>query len=265
MEGKIKRGYYIMTHIRDPVDAFCLERCINSIRLHDKNYNIVVVNDKSPLQDMFNKIKNAHANDQKIQFIVNTQYPGAGEIYPYWFNTQNRLFDVFVTLHDSMLLKRAIPGEVWEGHKCSFLWYFPKFQQMRHITDSLTNICENLSCGKQILNMYGQPNLWVGCFGSSMLIRQEFLDVLFSKYELDKLMNYIKNRTHRETCERIFGIIICSELGRDVVKNSSLNKNIFDYPKAYYIKNNHATLTYNEFVSKYKDYKGFMLKVWRGR
>jgi hypothetical protein len=253
-----KRGYYVMAYIRNRDDLSSLNACIESITKLDAASSIIVVNDNSPVK--------FELNNDKIKVIKNTYYPRCGEIFPYWYNTQNRIYDTFAVIHDSMILKRKIPEYAWNTTKCTFFWYFDAVQHTEQVSHNMNVLCGNIKNGDIILNKYMfNRDHWVGCFGMSAIINQVFLDSIYHKYDFDNLIKHINTRPMRETCERILGIILCLELGKNVMKKHSLNKSIFKHPNCFCYDYKLINNSLDSILNTYKKYDSYIIKTWKGR
>ena len=255
-----KRGYYIMTHIRNNIDLFSLKRCVKSIITFDTSYDITIVDDNSLMSvsdDDFFKIHN-------VQIIKNTWFPGSAEIFPYWYNRKFRQYDVFITLHDSMILKRSIPDSVWDK-KCCILWYFDRIKKLKHLTNSMRTLCDNMKYGDIIFDTYfNKLDRWVGCFGVTALVEQSLMDIIFEKYNFENVVSLIDNHKKREACERILGIFFSLELGKANVMKNSLGGSIFDHPYKYIIDLD-ASSSFEQLIEKYKNVNAYLIKTWKGR
>ncbi len=258
----MKRGYYIMAFIRNSADLFSLKQCLESIMHFDKSYNITVVDDNSPIDfcndTTLTKIPN-------LSIIKNTYYPKSGEFFPYWYNSKFLVYDVFVVMHDSMILKKTLPDDCWR-RQCTMLWYFEKSQHIKHVTLWVRNICNNIKGGKFIVHNYlHNKHKWVGCFGVATVVEQTFLTSIFNKYDFENIIKQIDSRPKREACERILGIILSIEFGKDVMKKNSLNKSIFNHPDKFDYNSKNSVLTFRQLLSKYQTYDSYIIKLWKGR
>jgi hypothetical protein len=255
----MKKGYYIMTFVRNDADLFSLRRCIESIMHFDKQYHITVIDDNSPFTiEAF--------NIPRVNLIKNTYHPRSGEMFPYWYNTTFRVYDVFIMMHDSMVLKRTIPDLFW-NKPCSMLWYFESARHMPHITANVRQICSSIANGNNLFNKYmHHMTQWVGCFGVSSMMQQSFLDGLFKKYDFEGLIKQVNNRPKREACERLMGVMISFELGKRVTMENCMNKCIFKHPEGFDWGNDkNALMPLGELLKKFEHYNSYLIKTWKGR
>ncbi len=259
----INKGYYVMAYIRNKLDLFSLKRCIESIIAIDKDCSITVVDDTSPVNfatDVFFKNKVT-----AVTIVKNIWYPKSGEIFPYWYNTKFRIYDSFIVMHDSMVLKKKIADHYWTK-MCTVLWYFDGLHHLNHVTDHILTVCHSMKCGDNVLNKYlNNKHHWIGCFGVSTIMRQDFMDQIFDKYDFENIIKYVDCRAKREMCERLFGIIISLEMGKNVIKKYSLNKCIFDHPNHFDYNNKDSKLSLKDILAVYKNYDSHVIKTWKGR
>ena len=263
-----RRGYYVMTHISSPGIVPILRRCLHSIRQVDKHTPICVIDDNSPVQIDYS----GELNFPDVTYVKNTIYPGSAEIYPYYHNYKFDLFDSFVTLHDTMVLKKAIPCNIWDD-TCRFMWYFNSGICVESVENDLRHVCDNhLTHGNNIMKAYIhdanlnkkglKENAWSGCFGVSMITQKEFINNLFDKYNLESIYPYITKRNRRCMCERLFGILKYLECPTECGSNS-LNGNIFNHPHPLRRDKEHVSL--GRLLRRSRIYNQYAVKTWQWR
>ena len=63
----------------------------------------------------------------------------------------------------------------------------------------------------ELLKFYEDKSLWRGCFGAMSVIRYDYLEHINSKYNLNKLIHLILNRSNRMSFERVIGCLLQKE------------------------------------------------------
>lgn len=233
-------GFIFTRHIIDNKTNEYWKENIKCIRQFYKN-DIIIIDDKS--NDNF--VEN-FAKDDSIT-IIKSDFPGVGELLPYYYLYINKYFDKAIIIHDSTFIQKDI-GKT-EG--INFLWNFSH----KWDNDKKTiNIIEksNMNYKDEIIHYYKQKELWTGCFGLQTVIEYNFVVLLQGKFNIFSLIRVIKNRQDRCCIERIFGVL-CFMLERNV---KIIYGVIHDY------------LPWGYTFEKYKDNKiknKDVIKVWTGR
>ena len=70
------------------------------------------------------------------------------------------------------------------------------------------------------MNFYDNLDKWNLSFGVMSMIQYQFLDRIQKKYNIFKLLDYIKTRTDRMCLERIFGLICHKEYPKLIEQSS---------------------------------------------
>ena len=244
--------FVILRHIRTPRDNDLWITSYNSIRKFYTN-KIIIIDDNSVINTVNGKLFNAD--------VIQSEFPGAGEILPYYYFLQHHWADTMIFLHDSMFLHRTFTDSEL-NHEVVFHWYFTTngFDDPRKITNYLSLVNHD----KELIEFYKNPvSIWKGCSGGASIISYDTLSVLENKYKLfSRLTITIKTRKDRETFERIFGIILYFE---GLVSDTSCSNfgDILKYPGAFESENN--TLETASRIIQQRGYHTAIVKVWRGR
>lgn len=229
--------FVILRHVRNENDNLLWKRCYNSIREFYLDTPIIIIDDNSRI----------HIPDEGIAntIVIRSEYPGAGELLPYYYFHKYRWSNKMIFLHDSMILKRAFRDSELDN-SVKFHWHFET-----HIYDNtsrINNLLLNLCHGDLLVNYNNEnKNSWNGCFGVASMIDLTILDHIQNKYLfLDLLIDKIKCREDRMALERIFAILLFKEL---LINKGSCSNfgDIFNY------SGNTST------------YQGAILKTWHGR
>jgi hypothetical protein len=138
-------------------------------------------------------------------FIIQSEFPGRGEILAYYYFYRFHLFEKAIVLHDSTFLQGTIDSET--DSDIAFLWTFP-----HHFNDAEkeTELIDSLSNSENILTVHRSSNRWTGCFGVQSVISYSFLQKIVTTYDFFRLMDKIRSRNERYHLERIFASLCFS-------------------------------------------------------
>jgi hypothetical protein len=239
-------GFIITRHVNSAKTNRYWNRCVKLIRSWYPYRLIVIIDDNS--NPAFLKAEHNYKN----LIIVQSEYPGRGELLPYIYFARNKWFNRAVIMHDSVFFHKRIPFEGITVPAIS-LWHFSKLHNRTHFD---ANIASVLNHGN-VINKCLNNNNWVGCFGVQSFIKHSFLLHIMNKYKLENLIGVITNRTNRCCLERIFAIIFFLELRRI---NTSLFGNMEGGEK--------YGQTYDEYIQKLKNNNSVnakVVKVFTGR
>lgn len=232
-----KVGFIILRHVTNELTNNYWILCYDNIRKYYPENLIMIIDDNS---------KSEFITDKKLYktTIINSKYHGRGELLPYYYYLQNKLFDTAVILHDSAFIYKYIDFSRIEKYK--IIWHFEhNWDQIEDETKMIKLFNDN-----ELLAFYENKNLWKGCFGGMSIITHDYLTFINSKYEISKLLDHVLTRFNRMSFERVIACLLQKNF-----KNQSLFGNIFGYCK--------DGTRFHE-IEKYKD-KLSIVKVWTGR
>jgi hypothetical protein len=228
-------GFIILRHVNSPEINKYWITCYNSIRHFYPENKILIIDDSSNPEYLT-------TIDLVNTTIINSEFPKRGEVLPYYYYLQNKLFDTAVILHDSVFIQKKIDFEV-DTYK--ILWTF------QHHWDQIedeTEMIKLFNC-MELYHFYNNKNLWKGCFGGMSIITHDYLVKINNKYNISKLLNVVLTRYNRMSFERVIACL----LQKDHI-TESLVGDIHQYcPYGINIKDS----------DKYKHLP--LLKVWSGR
>lgn len=188
--------------------GFIILRCVNSeetnkywmlcyrcVRKYYPEHLIIIIDDNS------NK---TYITNQELYktTIIDSEYHGRGELLPYYYYLQNKLFDSAVIIHDSVFINSQIDINV---DKYKIMWDFGHSTD-HNIEDEtiMIDIFENPDFKK----FYENKKLWTGCFGCMSIITHDYLVFINNNFDISKLLALVKNRTNRMSLERVFACIL---------------------------------------------------------
>ena len=250
-------GFIITRHVKSELTNKYWNHSVKLLRTFYPQKKIVIIDNNSN----YDYVKSEF--DYKNIQIIQSEFPGRGELLPYYYFLKFKFFKNAVILHDSVFFHRRINFEKLAGIDVMPLWFFypdsENIENRKRIMRSLRNhqaIESKLS--KELIGMGMTYQKWIGCFGVQSYINLNFLETIENKYGITNLINVVKCRSDRCSLERIFGCIFSTE-SPTLYNKKSLLGDIMKYQKWGY--------TYNEYMQHLK--KGtvpaVLVKVWSGR
>lgn len=244
--------FVILRHIKTPRDNDLWISSYNSIRKFYTN-KIIIIDDNSVINTVNGKLFNAE--------VISSEFPGAGEILPYYYFLQHQWADNMIFIHDSMFLHRPFTDAELQ-HDVVFHWYFTTngFDDTRKITNYLSLLQNH----QDVVDFYKQPtSVWKGCSGGATIISYDIVALLETKYNIFTVLTIaIKIRKDREAFERVMGIVLYAE-GLVDDKSCSNFGDILKYPGAFESENNNSETA--SHIVQQRGYNTAIVKVWRGR
>jgi hypothetical protein len=228
-------GFIILRHVRDELTNLYWNRCYDCIRKFYPENFIMIIDDNSNYKFIKERILYKTT-------VINSEYPGRGELLPYYYYLHNKLFDNAIILHDAVFINSYIDLNV---DKYKILWEF------EHGCDQVEDETKMIKIfnDKNLLKFYKNKRLWKGCFGCMSIINHDFLTEINKKFDISKLLSYVLNRYNRCSFERVIGCLL-QFYGR----KEALLGDIHKYCK--------WGITYDE-IENYKNLP--VIKVWTGR
>ena len=251
-------GFIITRHVNSEKTNRYWNQSIKLIRTFYPYKQIVIIDDNSNKQ--FVKSDFPYKN----LTIIQSEFPGRGEILPYIYYLKHKWFENAIIIHDSLFVHRRIPFEIFN---------MPVLPLWHHIYDkeNLNNILRIASVlnnnGNIIRRLNGNEINILGinkqkfnlCFGAQSYIKLSFLELLQNKYNITNLINVIRNRSDRCALERVLGVLFCEEYP-NLLKKQSLFGDIIKQYRAF----DYNYDEYNEDLKRKKIITPFV-KVWTGR
>jgi hypothetical protein len=206
-------GFIILRHVNSELTNKFWILCYDRIRTFYPENHIIIIDDNSDKSFIMDK------NLYKTT-LINSEYHKRGELLPYFYYINNKLFDVAVIIHDTVFINSYFDFNV---EKYKFIWEFENIF-VSDIEDERKMI--NIFNDPELTTFYENKGLWKGCFGGMSVIRHEFLTHINNKYDISKLLDCILNRTNRMSFERVIACILQKE-----AKKETLLGNIHNYCK----------------------------------
>lgn len=188
-------GFFILRHVDSPETNVYWQECYDCIRKFYPDLTIVIIDDNSNYE--YITTKPLHNT-----FCIQSEYPGRGEVLPYYYYLLYKKFDVAIILHDSVFINRPIDFQV-DTYK--IIWDF------NHICDQVEDeelLIKSLSNHEELLAFHKKREYWKGCFGGMTIISYDYLKVLHDKYGIHNLLGSIRTRFNRMSFERVLGCML---------------------------------------------------------
>jgi hypothetical protein len=236
-----KVGFIILRHVNSPGTDEYWKTCYDCIRKYYSN-PIVIIDDNSTITYIT-------SHNMKNTIIINSEYPGRGELLPYYYYLKYKWFDTAVILHDSVFINKHTNFNI---HDYSFLWSFNRYVALSLNSNETLSQIRSLKNHDPVLNLYNSKK-FRGCFGAMMIVEHSLLKKIDDLYDFSSLLPVVKNRTDRMGFERTISCMFQS-----VSFATSMFGDIFGHGS-------------NPFYYNYADYKKDkesslpIIKVWSGR
>jgi len=178
-------GFIVTRCVKKPEHNVLYNDCYKAIRKFHPDLKIVFIDDNSDKNIL-------EETPMENVEIIQSEYPAAGEFLPYYYLITRKLFKKAIIIQDSIIINTRIQYE----NVVDFMFFYhsnssipqPKF--MNELFDA-TKIPNEL---KNFINTTSAPKL---CWGSIMVIDQNFLQEIEDKMGITNWKNIINNRDYR--------------------------------------------------------------------
>jgi len=249
-------GFIIIRHVNSETTNKYWNHSIKLLRTYYPYRKIVIIDDNS--NQYFLKAEHEYKNIE----IIQSEFPGRGELLPYYYFIKNKFFDNAVIIHDSVFFHCKFNFDLLKNIDVIPLWFFNSDKENVSNTIRISNSLKNSyllheKLSNNLVAMMPKSN-WYGCFGVQSYINHDFLLRLESKYSITNMIEQVKCRADRSCLERIMGCIFFTE-NKKITKKKSLFGNIMQYQTWGY--------NFDQYMESFK--KGtipkLVVKVWTGR
>lgn len=239
-------GFIILRHIRDDRSFVYWMLCYERIRKYYPDSPIMIIDDNSSVEYC-----NVGDYEKGLQntFIIRSEYPGRGELLPYYYYLKHRFCDTVCILHDSVFVNRYVDFGVIDTYK--MLWHFEHWYDTPEHEMKLLHVLRN---SDELVLFYENKCGWKGCFGGMSVITHDYLKSIDDKYDIGRLLTCILNRCDRMCFERIIACLLQIDCGNNT--EQSVFGDIFLYGRKH--------ITIHDIDSPDIATLPF-IKVWSGR
>lgn len=242
-------GIVILRHVSDTKHNKLWQESYKCARSVYPNVKIIIIDDNSNLGFVSSKIEMINCE------IINSSYPGRGELLPYLYFLQNKWFKTMLFIHDSVFIQKPLDFSRLDN-KYIPLWSFDsKVYPQKH--DQL-EIIKKLNNNQELIK-YHNSNKWSGFFGGMTIITLEYLQKINEKHDIFNIIDSIKTRYNRMSFERVLPVLLHYNNNNVVV--NAVNDDIFKFLKNNELNWGDSIEDYNKLNGK----KDKIYKVWSGR
>jgi hypothetical protein len=231
-------GFILLRHVCDTRTDTYWKLSYEHIRKWYPENPILIVDDNSNYAYIDKKYESCLYKTT----VLRGEYPGRGELLPYYYFLKTKPFDTACIIHDSVFINSHLDLKT-DTYK--LLWEFEHNWDEPAAELHILSIFEH----SDILRFYNNTSAWKGCFGAMTVIRHDFLEEVNKTFDISKLLDHITTRWARMRFERILACIFQ-----------------FYAPRKTLLGNIHA---YCRFGVKYEDVGSLrhlpVIKVWTGR
>ena len=251
-------GFIITRHVNSEKTNRYWNECVRCIRRFYPYKKIVIIDDNSD-----QSLVKEDLPYKNIE-IIQSEFPGRGELLPYYYFYKRRFFENAVIIHESIFFHKRVNFEKIIGVPILPLWHFQadkeNIQNTNRIVHSLKNYYDlekKINLGDDIVLGMNRKK-WIGCFGVQSFISYRFLNYLQNYYHIFNMLNVVHCRADRCCLERIMGVIFCQHF-KQLIHLKSMFGNITQYMSWGY--------TFDEYEQQLKNKKVIkpVVKVWTGR
>lgn len=214
-------GFIITRHVTNEATNRYWNESYRCIRKFYPNEIIMIIDDNS-------KTKFVKQEDDIFLtncFIIKSEFPGSGELLPYYYFLKYRLFDKAVILHDSVFIQRWIDFDSMTETGCP-LWHFVQYPTDNTVEE--TELLRVMDHSDELEHLYWNKDLWKGCFGAQVVISYDFLLKLEEKYHFTRLTSKINYREKRSQFERVIAVLLTAE-NKELETKPSIYGVIYSY------------------------------------
>lgn len=252
-------GFIITRHVNSKQTNKYWNNCVKLIRTHYPLRQIIIIDDNSNKEFVSSEFQYSNLT------IIQSEFPGRGELLPYYYLLKYKWFPNAVIIHDSTFIHFKINFDKIKMPVIP-LWHHnydkENVNNVLRITSALSNnyqLIKKLNEKEEFIGNLSFSQKLILCFGSQCYIKLNFLEKIQSKYNITNLVHVIRNRPDRCSFERIIGALFCEEWPY-LLKIKSLFGNIYSFPNSFnYTFDNYENDIRNKRIPRR------VVKVWTGR
>lgn len=193
-------GFIILRNVIDSKTGEYWKLSYKCIRKYYPNNYILIIDDNSNYDYIDLKFEKNNLFNARV---IRSEYPARGEILPYYYYLETKLFSKAFILHDSVFINTFLDTEIKDYRfllefKCETNEYE---QEERKMINTLNN-------NSVLKEFYNKRHLWKGCFGVMTIITLEHLEKINKRHNLFSLFPLIKSRRSRICFEIVFACIL---------------------------------------------------------
>lgn len=222
-----KLGFLFPRHVSQPAHRDIWKECLRSIRTHYKTEPVVIIDDNSTPEF----IEPLSQDDEWLMrnvTVVQSEFPRAGEVLPYYYFHKLRPCQKAVIINDSMFVRKPFDPAVIDGvNDVKFLWDFGSISDNPGLQIEMYGKMRDSDRFAQLQN----SGAWTGCFASASIMDIGFIDRLQNNYDFLKVAAFMDSREKRCAFERVLAVACACERGN--INDISLFGNIYSHPSSF--------------------------------
>jgi len=188
-------GFVILRHVDSARADSYWKLCYESVRrLYPEEPILIVDDDSDP----------AHLTTHPTTgtTLVQSEYPGRGELLPYIYYLRLKISDRAVFLHDTVFLQSKVPF-------CDGYWYQHLWAAADHRPEDHAGEVRILGALKDPpLALHSKKTRWHGCFGAMVIITHDLLCSVDKAYTFTKLAGAVLTRDDRRAFKRVVACLL---------------------------------------------------------
>jgi len=249
-------GFIVTRCVKKKEHNTLFQECYQAIRKFHPEVKIIFIDDNSDKSILENY-------DMNNVEIIQSEYPAAGEYLPYWYFLQRKMFKKAIFLQDSMILNTRIPYE--DVTDFMYLYEMTKdignlYEITKDTNDGVKLLLDNTKIPTE-LNQFNEATNWKGCWGSTMVITDEYIQKLEDTIQISKWKDIINSRLLRVALERAIAIC-CAYISRDKQKFSLFG----DISEMHIMKDpGNEKYNLNMYLEDKSRIKDSIIKIWNTR
>jgi hypothetical protein len=187
--------------------------------------------------------------------LIRSEFPGRGELLPYYYMHKLHLFDKAYILHDSIFIQKKLPHQ---SGNFKLLWTAGHFC---NIKEEDLFLIEKLSKSNDMEAFYKEESKWKMCFGVMSFVSFEALTNIQNEYNFFNLLNFVISRQHRCSLERVYALCLYHYYQNDEKEKDSMIPQFGDIHKYIGWGTSYKNIMRNPEIYSKLD----LIKVWTGR
>lgn len=207
-------GFIVTRCVTSLVTNKYWQLCYDRIRQYYPDSPIVIIDDSSHCRpDLISE------KELTKTTIIQSEYPGRGELLPYIYYLKYKWFPRAMILNDCVFINSLIDLSFI---KYKLMWTFDGAVKKENPPSEM-HILSQLAEPETLLQLYSGEE-WVGCFAGMALIELSYLQEVDSHHDMGRLIGLITDRFTRCRFERVLACLLQAHH-----PSSTLYGNIFRY------------------------------------
>ena len=196
-------GFILLRHVNSRETNKYWQESFNCIRRLYPDTPVVIIDDNSaPGFVMRTDVPDAV---WKNVSIVQSEFPGRGELLPYYYYSLHGWFEKACIIHDSVFIQQRIP---MTQNPYDFLWDF-SIQDAPHSEENMIGLINMLANNEGIKGVLYTPGAR-GCFGVMAVVTLAYVRRMDARYNLAALLDVVLTRGDRMGLERVMSCMLQS-------------------------------------------------------